>query len=212
MYVCLCVCQCFFWLFPFSLLCQNYDKIMRPFLRKNIKTKTKAIEIIYVHTYVFVSVRTYSMSVCVHVLVGPHVRPDTVTPALPLRCRRRTHCRISFEDDARSLRCQTFWLARANWLLCRQVSGGGEGSGRGARERGAHSQLRCGTTLSEPAKQHETREFQSQLGDNVVAVIVARVTQPILIYAKRTHTHTPTCKSTTINSFVRVSCSHMLSP
>lgn len=99
---------------PFSLLCQNYDKIMRPFLRKNIKTKTKAIEIIYVHTYVFVSVRTYSMSVCVHVLVGPHVRPDTVTPALPLRCRRRTHCRISFEDDARSLRCQTFWLARAN--------------------------------------------------------------------------------------------------
>lgn len=115
-YVCLCVCvsRCFFWLFPFSLLCQNYDKIMRPFLRKNIKTKTKAIEIIYVHTYVFVCVQAYSMSVSMHVLVGPHVRPDTVTPALPLRCRRRTHCRISFEDDARSLRCQTFWLARAN--------------------------------------------------------------------------------------------------
>lgn len=137
MYVCVCVCVgVSFGFSPFSLLCQNYDKIMRPFLRKNIKTKTKAIEIIYVHTYVFVCVRAYSMSVSMHVLVGPHVRPDTVTPALPLRCRRRTHCRISFEDDARSLRCQTFWLARANWLLCRRVSGGGERSeehARGAR-------------------------------------------------------------------------------
>lgn len=217
MYVCMfvCVCQCFFWLFPvfaaLPKLWQNYETLSKK-EHKNKNQSNRNNICTYIHTYVFVSLRAYSLSVFVHVLVGPHVRPDTVTPALPLRCRRRTHCRISFEDDARSLRCQTFWLARANWLLCRQVSGGGEGSGRGARERGAHSQLRCGTTLSEPAKQHETREFQSQLGDNVVAVIVARVTQPILIYAKRTHTHTQTCKSTTINSFTRVSCSHILSP
>lgn len=85
MYVCVCA-SVSFGFSPFSLLCQNYDKIMRPFLRKNIKTKTKAIEIIYVCMFVCMCASTYNIvaHTDVHVLVGPHVRPDTVTPALLL--------------------------------------------------------------------------------------------------------------------------------
>lgn len=68
MYACMCVCvSVSFGFSPFSLLCQNYDKIMRPFLRKNIKTKTKAIEIIYVCMYACVRVHTIHTHTDVHV-------------------------------------------------------------------------------------------------------------------------------------------------
>lgn len=45
--------QYFFWLYAVVMFCQNYDKIVIPLLRKNIKAKEKSnINNIYVNTHI----------------------------------------------------------------------------------------------------------------------------------------------------------------
>lgn len=207
MFVCVCVCRCFFCLFPvfaaLPKLWQNYETLSKK-EHKNKNQSNRNNICTYVRMYLYYECEYACISWTARQAWHSHARAATALPP--------PHTLSHIVWRWRAVVALPDVLARPSELIALQASERGRGAERGARERGAHSQLRCGTTLSEPAKQHETREFQSQLGDNVVAVIVARVTQPILIYAKRTHTHTQTYKSTTINSFIRVSCSHILSP
>lgn len=85
----------YFGFLPLCTPCQNYDKIMRPFLRKNIKTKAKAIAI---HTmYICIYICMY-ISLCD---IRPNVRPDTVTPTTPTPPYTLSHFRLKMTRSGR---------------------------------------------------------------------------------------------------------------